>query len=295
MEEGCGQSFSPRQRQVIHRLLACGTGELGYHIYQCEQCNHVHSVAHSCRDRHCPRCQSAQAGRWLERQQESLLPVPYFHVVFTLPHQLNSVIRQNPKLCLGLLFSAACSTVMDFGKNNLGAQLGVTAVLHTWGQTLSQHYHVHLIVTGGGLSVSGDEWIGVENPRWLFSTRAMSKVYQARYLEGLKELFDSKQLEFHGKIAHWSESEVFFRQIRTWSRRKWNVYAKAPFAGAGQVLKYLSLYTHRIAITSGRIKKLDKKAKKVSFTYRNYRKQGSPWQNMILSVVEFTRRFASHI
>ncbi len=287
--------LSPRQHRVMRRLLACGTGELGHHVYRCGDCGKIHAVAHSCRDRHCPRCQSREAHRWLERQRESLLPVPYFHVVFTLPHSLNGLIGQNPKACLDLLFSAAGSTMLTFAENNLGAVPGITAVLHTWGQTLCRHYHIHMIVTGGGLSLSGDEWTASENPAWLFSTRALGEVYRARYLEGLEKLFGDDRLEFHGKLEPWREKDHFARQLRTLSRRKWNVYAKAPFGGPGAVLGYLSLYTHRIAISAGRVLGHDREAGTVRFRYRDYRKPGAPQRTMRLEEGEFARRFANHI
>lgn len=293
IEEAAGLSF--RQQAVLRRVLACGTGELGCHLYRCAQCGETHAVAHSCRDRHCPRCQRTQAERWLDRQRDSLLPVPYFHVVFTLPHQLNDLIAQNPKRCLNLLFDAAGSTVMDFGRNNLGVQLGMTAVLHTWGQTLTRHYHLHLIVTGGGMSESGDQWIGASRGKWLFSNRALGEVYRARYLAGLEKLYEDGQLEFHGKLRDWCEKPAFFRQLRTCSRRRWNVYAKAPFAGPSQVLGYLSRYTHRVAISGSRMVRLDLEAKTVTFRYRDYRQSDRRWREMTLSSGEFTRRFAAHI
>jgi len=287
--------LSAREHRVLRRILACGTGELGHHVYRCTDCGRIHAVAHSCRDRHCPRCQSREADRWLEKQREALLPVPYFHVVFTLPHQLNGLVAQNPKACLDLLFSAAGSTMLSFAKNNLGAVPGITAVLHTWGQTLCRHYHIHMIVTGGGLAESGDEWVAPPNPAWLFSTRALGEVYRARYLEGLEKLFAGDQLEFHGKLEPWSDEDHFARQLRTLSRRKWNVYAKAPFGGPGPVLGYLSLYTHRVAIAAGRVLAHDQESGTVSFRYRDYRKPGAPQGTMRLEEGEFARRFCNHI
>jgi len=287
-----------RQRDVLGRILACGSGNLGAHWRECQDCGHAHLVAHSCRDRHCPRCQLHQSVEWLERQTEALLPVPYFHLVFTLPHQLHALIRQNPKPCLKLLFDAASSTLLDFGRNNLGAQLGMTAVLHSWGQNMAEHYHLHVIVPGGGLSLSEDEWIEAEpgkaNSRWLFSTRALSRVYQARYLEGLRACYDNDELEFHGVIKHWAQESTFAAQLRTVSRRKWNVYAKAPFGGPKPVLKYLSLYTHRVAISERRIVEVDRQAETVRFNYKDYADKGR-WKPMVLSAVEFVRRFAQHI
>jgi len=279
---------------VIGRIIACGSGRLGASLHLCRDCGHSHVVAHSCRDRHCPRCQRREAEAWLARQKEVLLPVPYFHVVFTIPHELNPIIRQNRRACLNLFFKAVCSTLIDFGHNNLGAQIGLTAVLHTWGQTLCEHYHLHVIVTGGGLSVVGDEWIDSESGKWLFSTRALAKVYQAKYLAGLQKLYRENQLEFHGTISDWSEPKRFQAKLRRASRHKWHVYAKAPFAGPEQVLEYLALYTHRVAISQGRIKEVDPAAGTVRFRYKDYA-DNAKWKSMTLSIEEFTRRFAQHI
>lgn len=291
-------SFSARQDYVLRRIVACGSGRLGTHYRICEDCGHWEAVPKSCRDRHCPRCQKRQSQLWLETQQQALLPVPYYHLVFTLPHELNALIRQNPKVCLDLLFDAACSTVMDFGRNNLGASLGITALLHTWGQTLCEHYHLHMIITGGGLSHSEDEWIeaseGKRSERWLFSVRALSKVYQARYLEGLHRLQEAGELKFFGQISEMVETASFARHRRKWARRRWNVYAKAPFAGPEVVLQYLARYTHRIAISPGRVLNVDVDRNRVSFAYKNYNADGR-WQAMELDTAEFTRRFAQHI
>jgi hypothetical protein len=232
-----------------------------------------------------------------------LLPTPYFHVVFTLPHQLNILIRQNKAACLGLLFKAASSTLLDFGRDKLGATLGLTAVLHTWGQSMCEHNHLHVLVTGGGLALSGDEWVpsaggagavGKGRRPFLFATRALAKVFQARYLEGLEGLHAGGQLEFHGQLAHWREGGVFGNQLRTLSRRRWRVYAKAPFAGPSQVLTYLSLYTHRVAISEGRVQKVDEGGGTVTFRYKDYA-SGGRQKSMTLGCVEFTRRFCQHI
>lgn len=288
-------SLSPRQSEVLGRIIACGTGRLGAHYYHCMDCGHQHMIAHSCRDRHCPRCQKHKSDQWLARQKSTLLPVPYFHVVFTLPHGLNPVIRQNKRACLNLLFKAASKTVLTFAKNNHQCRPGITAVLHTWGQTLCEHYHVHLIVTGGGLSLCDDQWIETENKgKWLYSTRALAKVYQAIYLNGLEKLHKKGQLNFFGGIEHWASDSTFKRQLRGFAKRKWNVYAKQPFGGPEQVLSYLSLYTHRVAISNNRIKSIDPDKNKVRFSYKNYRKDGR-WETISLSCDEFTRRFCSHI
>lgn len=291
-------TFSKRQDQVMHRILACGTGRLGSHYLQCGDCGHWEAFPKSCRDRHCPRCQRRQSLLWLEQQQRALLPVAYYHVVFTLPHELNPVIRQNPKLCLDLLFDAACSTVMDFGRDNLGARLGITAVLHSWGQSMCEHYHLHLIVPGGGLSESQDEWIPVSKSkkgrRWLFAVRALSKVYRARYRDGLGKLYEAGKLEFCGDVAHLAEPHVWRKQLRKCTRRKWVVYSKPPFAGPEKLLAYLARYTHRVAISPKRVLRVDPERGRVLFSYKNYT-AGGKWNKMELDAAEFTRRFAQHI
>lgn len=292
--------LNARQREVIRRIIACAKGELGAHLYQCQQCGETHSVPHSCRDRHCPYCQYRQSRKWLEAQEKCLLPVPYFHVVFTLPHLLNGLIRQNPKTALGLLFSSASSTLLGFFENNAGARPGLTAVLHSWGQTLCEHYHLHVLVTGGGLSLSDDEWIelspGKQAERWLFATAALAPVFRARYLAGLEQAFGKGKLDFHQQISHWGEEATFARQLRCLAKRKWNVYCKAPFAGPRQVLNYLSLYTHRVAISPKRIEEIDPEKGTVRFCYKDYRKAAKAGNSkMTLETSEFTRRFAQHI
>lgn len=291
-------SFSNRQDQVLRRILACGTGRLGSHYLRCDDCGHWEAFPKSCRDRHCPRCQKRQSHLWLLSQERALLPVAYYHVVFTLPHALNPVIRQNPKLCLDLLFDAACSTVMDFGRNNLGARLGITAVLHTWGQSLCEHYHLHLIIPGGGLSESEDEWLpvseGKKGERWLFAVRALSKVYLARYLEGLGKLYQAGELVFFGDISQLANVDAWEKQLHKWARQKWVVYSKAPFAGPEKILAYLARYTHRVAISPKRVLRVDTEHGKVVFAYKNYA-AGGKWNSMELDAAEFTRRFAQHI
>ena len=279
--------------KVINALLACRTPRLGAHRYHCADCGRDHLVPHSCRNRHCPGCQAAQSHDWLERQMSCLLPVPYFHVVFTLPHGLNALIAQNRRALHTLLFEAAAATLLEFGQNKFGTRPGITAVLHTWSQTLLDHHHLHCIVTGGGLSADGRQWRGVRGG-YLFPIRALSRVFRAKYRDGLQRLFEEGKLDFHGQLAGLAQVRAFQRLKREVLRSEWVVYAKRPFAGPEQVLRYLSRYTHRVAIGNGRLIKLDVAARTVSFGYKDYA-AGSQRKVMTLGLDEFLRRFCLHV
>jgi hypothetical protein len=230
---------------------------------------------------------------WLERQAEALLPIPYFHLVFTLPHELNPLIQQNQAVLYHLLFSAATATLIEFGQSRLQAQIGVTAVLHTWSQTLLDHYHLHCIVTGGGLGMGAKNWRAV-SPRWLFPVRALSIVYRAKFRAGLQTLFERGELQFHGQLDSLALPAKFGRLVRKACRLKWVVYAKRPFAGPEAVLAYLSRYTHRVGITNKRILALDEESRTVSFAYKDYAEE-SRRKVMTLAAGEFVRRFCLHI
>ena len=279
--------------KVLGALLACRTPLLGAHRYHCTDCGKNHLVPHSCRNRHCPSCQAALSRDWLERQMQCLLPVTYFHVVFTLPHSLNALIAQNHRALHDLLFDCASATLLEFGQNKFKTRLGVTAVLHTLGQTLVDHHHLHCIVTGGGFSADGSQWRGVRSG-YLFPKKALSKVFRAKYRDGLQRLLDEGRLEFHGQLAGLAEVRAFQRLKREALHKKWVVYAKRPFAGPEQVLRYLSRYTHRIAIGNGRLLKLDTAARTVTFGYKDYN-AGSQRKVMTLGLDEFLRRFSLHI
>lgn len=279
--------------KVINALLACRTPLLGAHRYHCADCGKDHLVPHSCRNRHCPGCQAAQSHDWLERQMNCLLPVPYFHVVFTLPHGLNALIAQNRRALHTLLFECASATLLEFGQNRFKTRLGVTAVLHTWSQTLLDHHHLHCIVTGGGLSAEGSQWRGVRGG-YLFPIGALSQVFRAKYRDGLQRLYAEGKLEFHGQLAGLAEIRAFQRLKREVLRKEWVVYAKRPFAGPEQVLRYLSRYTHRVAIGNGRLLGLDMATRTVSFGYKDYN-AGSQRKVMTLGLDEFLRRFCLHI
>jgi hypothetical protein len=281
------------QARILRALCACRTPALGGHRYICEQCGAEHFVPHACRNRHCPACQGDAAHQWLARQEACLLPVPYFHLVFTLPHDLNPLIQQNLAPLLNLLFAAVSATLLQFGHQRLGATLGLTVVLHTWGQKLIDHYHLHVLVTGGGLAPEGTRWVPTTR-FYLFPVRALSRVFRAKFGEGLQRLFAAGQLQFHGQLAPLALEARFQALIRQATRHPWNVYAKRPFAGPAQVLTYLSRYTHRVALSQRRLQHLDPEHHTVTFTYKDYADHDRV-KPLTLSMAEFLRRFRLHL
>jgi len=283
--------LSPHQWKTVRALALCRTGALGGQLFQCTGCQRAHFVAHSCRNRHCPQCQGARAADWLEQQEAVLLPIPYFHLVFTLPHGLNAVIRQNRQALFKLLFDAASQTLLEFGAGRLKAQIGITAVLHTWSQTLLDHYHLHCIVTGGGVARDGTRWIASPT-HYLFPVRALSRMFRGKYLAGLKELYAAGELEFHGKLEPVAKPEKFASLLKEAAQPEWVVYAKRPFAGPKQVLAYLSRYTHRVAISNRRLISAD--GQSVTFAYKDYADGAEP-KRMTLGTEEFVRRFCLHV
>lgn len=279
--------------KILRALLACRTLALGGHRYGCQQCGQSHFVPHSCRNRHCPLCQGQAAHRWLEHQERALLPVPYFHLVFTLPHVLNPLIQQNQRALYSLLFAAASQTLLQFGQNRFGIQLGITAVLHTWSQTLLDHYHLHCIVTGGGLTSDGSRWVSTSG-QYLFAVRALSAVFRGKFCAGLQQLQSEQQLQFHGQLSLLAQPRNFAQLLRQATRKKWVIYAKRPFAGPKQVLAYLSRYTHRVAISSRRLLALNEQNQTVTFAWRDYADEAKG-KMMTLGVKEFVRRFCLHL
>lgn len=279
--------------KVLRAILRCRSGDLGGHVYACNSCGKEHFQPHSCRNRHCPTCQGINAQKWLQTQKAALLPIPYFHIVMTLPHEFNPLIQQNQAALYNLLFDTAIQTLLEFGRNNLGAQIGVTAVLHTWSQTLLDHYHLHCIVGGGGLSLDGKRWIGLRSKR-LFAVKALSIVFRGKFCSGLQQLYAEGKLAFHGNLQPLSQRAGFQALMERVVGKKWAVYAKRPFGGPSQVLAYLSRYTHRVAISNGRILGLDPAKQTVSFRYKDYGDQARQ-KVMTLSIEEFVRRFVLHI
>jgi DNA-directed RNA polymerase subunit RPC12/RpoP len=279
--------------KVLRAIAACHTPALGGHQYQCAHCGREHFMPHSCGNRHCPSCQRLKGAQWLEEQTRHLLPIPYFHVVFTLPHELNPLIQHNQARLYSLLFASATATLLEFGRNNLKATLGVTAVLHTWSQNLLDHYHLHCVVTGGGLALDGERWVSLDS-RWLFSVRALSVVFRAKFRDGLQQLFDEGKMQFPKADPGLSAPVVFAGWLRRLCRHKWVVYTKRPFAGPQAVLAYLCRYTHRVAITNRRLESLDHQTGTITFRYKDYA-HDSRIRSMTLQQPEFLRRFCLHI
>lgn len=278
-------------RHVLQRLKQCRTAALGYHIYQCSNadCGHIKYQYHSCRDRHCPNCGAIKKQEWIEARSQELLPVKYYHVVFTLPHELNRLVMGNRKFLYKLLFDASAQTLLCFAKdkNYLGAQPGIISVLHTWGQQLSFHPHIHCIVSGGGITDDHCWKDAVKNIyRFLFPIKALSIVFRAKFLQGLQWLISSGEL----KLVDINTAQL----IHFLYTKDWVVYAKAPFAGPQAVIEYLGRYTHKVAISNHRITGIDQQKQTVSFTYKDYADNGKQKQ-MILDAQEFIRRFQQHI
>jgi len=280
--------LAPVQSRALRAIEACRTEALGGHVERCAACGRLRYSYHSCRNRHCPKCQTLAKERWLAARRAELLPAPYFHVVFTLPHTLNALAQGNPRVIYSLLFKAAADTLLEFGENPrwLGGELGVTMVLHTWGQTLTQHLHVHALVTAGALAPDG-HWI---HPRggFLFPVKALSKVYRGKFLAGLKRAFDSGALALAGTTAALANA----RGRAALYACPWVVYAKRPFAGPEQVLQYLGRYTHRIALTNSRLVSLSDT--EVRFRYKDYA-SGNRRKTMSLEAQEFIRRYLLHV
>lgn len=280
------------QRRALQAIQSCRSSALGGHLEQCDTCGIERYRYHSCRNRHCPKCQTRAKERWLADRQAELLPVPYYHVVFTLPHLLNPLVQGNPRVMLGLLFDAAARTLIEFGQNPrwLGGQIGLTMVLHTWGQRLDQHVHLHCLVSGGALAADG-HWI---EPRrgFLFPVKALSMVFRAKFLAGLQHAFDRSSVRFAGGTAVLAEALERRRLLGTLRSQPWVVYAKRPFAGPGQVLQYLGRYTHRVALTNNRLVSLE--GNEVAFRYKDYA-QGNRQRVMRLPAHEFIRRFLLHV
>jgi Putative transposase/Transposase zinc-binding domain len=282
---------SASQQKVIDALLACRTAQLGGHAERCPQCGFERYAYSSCRNRHCPKCQTWATAQWVEAQRAELLPTPYFHTVFTVPHELNALILGNKRLLLTLLFRTASQTLLQFGQQNLGGQLGATLVLHTWDQTLNAHFHLHCLVPAGALAEDGTHWVPT-HPRFLFPVRALSTVFRAKFLAAFQQAYTKEALRFAQEAAWCGSPTGFTHLLDQLYGQPWVVYAKSPCAGPTQVLEYLGRYIHRIAIANHRL--LEVRNGRVRFTYRN-RRQGNRVHTMTLEAHEFIRRFLLHI
>jgi hypothetical protein len=284
---------SHEQAWVLRALAHCRTAALGGHVEQCVSCGTERVCYDSCRNRHCPKCQGSARAKWLAAEQALLLPIPYFHVVFTLPHQLNPLIRVNQRLLYDLLFQTAAQTLQEFARDphHLGAELGITAVLHTWGQTLTEHIHVHCVVTGGGLRPDGAQWRACRQ-RFLFAVKALGTVFRGKYLAGVERLRTQQRLTFAGDSATLAEAETWESFRQQLYAKPWIVYAKPPWGSPEQVLKYLSRYTHRVAIANSRLVFVGDGV--VRFRYTDYA-AGELAKVMELRAEEFLRRFLLHV
>jgi rubredoxin len=292
-EERYGHTMSSAQRQAVRDIVRCRTAALGGHVEACNECGHRQVAYNSCRNRNCPKCQASARAAWLDRQAADLLPVEYFHVVFTLPDAIGPVALQNPRLVYGTLFRAATNSLLELAADpkHLGAAIGALAVLHTWGQTLTLHPHVHCVVPGGGLSPDGQRWISCR-PGFLLPVRPLSRLFRGKFLAELSELFRRGRLTLAGNQHELADAERFARWIDALRTTDWVVYAKPPFGGPEQVLKYLARYTHRVAISNRRLVGMDDNT--VSFRWKDYA-DGSTGKIMRLGGVEFVRRFLQHV
>src|SRR5215472_6934127 len=278
---------------VMRRLVACRTAALGGHVDACDRCGYTRLSYNSCRDRHCPKCQGVKRAAWLEARLERLLPVEHFHVVFTLPVALHPLVLHHPRQLYDLLFQAASQTLLTLAADpkRLGAQLGITAILHTWGQNLLFHPHLHCVVTGGGLSADGSRWIATR-PGYLLPVKVLARLFRGKFLAGVKEAYDAGQLSLAGSVADLAEPEAFRRWLDALYRQDWVVYAKPPFGGARQVFRYLGRYSHRVAIANSRLLGLEDG--QVLFRWKDYA-DDHRIKVMRLTADEFIRRFLLHV
>ena len=291
--EAYGQSMPLRHLRAMRAIELCRTAELGGHVDRCDHCGKLKVSYNSCRNRHCPKCQSLDKERWLEARKRDLLPTRYFHVVFTLPDSLRPLALRNQEIVYNLLFKAASETLKTLTQDpkHLGAEVGFIAVLHTWSQTLMDHPHLHCIVTGGGLSPDGTHWIPCKEDFFL-PVRAISRLFRGKFLAYLKEAKLKGRLKFPGKIAHMQQDGSFKELLSDLYRQNWVVYCKPPFSNAETVMDYLGRYTHRVAISNDRVVNME--ADRVTFRYRD-RSDNDRVKCMTLDAEEFIRRFLMHI
>lgn len=287
--------LSLTQLKVMSAIEHCRTASMDGHVGACEDCGTWRIAYNSCRNRHCPKCQGAAARTWLAEREADLLPVGYFHVVFTLPAEIATIAFFNKALIYDLLFKAASQTMLTIAADpkHLGARIGITTVLHTWGSAMTHHPHVHMIVPGGGIALDGSRWIS-SRPAFLLPVRVLGKLFRRLFLTRLLQLHYAGKLAFFGSATHLIDRRAFVRHLSPVRKKRWVVYAKPPFAGPEAVLAYLSRYTHRVAISNSRLIAFDETG--VTFRYKDYRRDGKDRQQiMTLATEEFIRRFLLHI
>ena len=283
------------QLKVMSAIERCRTAALGGHVARCEDCAHAVIAYNSCRNRHCPKCQGAAAREWLAERQAELLPVPYFHVVFTLPAAIADIAYQNKDVIYDLLFKASSETMLRIAADpkHLGARIGILSILHTWGSALTHHPHVHMIVPGGGFSLDGKSWVSCR-PLFLLSVDVLSALFRGLFLDKLRAAYQKGALQFFGKHARLIDPRAFAAYVAPLWNTKWVVYCKRPFGGPKEVLRYLARYTHRVAISNRRLIACDQKG--VTFKWKDYRLEGPErYQVMTLATHEFIRRFLIHV
>lgn len=297
----CGPAFrtehtatlSRGQRRVMSAIEQCRTAALGGHVEQCDACGHQRIAYNSCRNRHCPKCQSLARDQWLQDRQAELLPVEYFHVVFTVPQEVAAIAYQNKDVVYNILFQATAQTLRTIGADpkHLGAEIGFIAILHTWGQNLLHHPHLHCVVPGGGFSVDGQRWVS-SRPGFFVPVRVLSRLFRRLFLELLLQAFDGGGLRFFNSLEALQDRLAFAKYLAPTTQTEWVVYAKAPFGGPKQVLEYLGRYTHRVAISNNRLRDFSDGA--VTFAWKDYR-HASKNKTMRLDADEFIRRFLLHV
>ncbi len=286
--------LTPAQRKAMWAITHCRTAALGGHRKRCPRCGYKQYTYHSCRNRHCPKCQTTATAAWVAARQEELLPVPYFHNVFTLPHELNALILYSPRnqrAMLRLLFDAVAGTLLEFGRNELGGKVGFSLVLHTWDQQLRAHFHLHGLIASGALAQDGTQWIA-GGRKFLFPVRGLSKMFRAKYLDGLACLLEQNQLDIPPQLQELTQPDSRRRWLRRLRKKPWVVYSQAPFAGPRKLLDYLGRYTHRVAISNHRLVACDNGA--VRYRYRD-RRDGDRLKTDVLPAEEFIRRFLHHV
>ena len=286
--------LTAQQYKVMKRIEICRTAALGGHVEACDHCGHTQNAYNSCRDRHCPKCQTMVKEKWLNNRKAEVLPCPYFHHVFTLPHELNPLIMVNKRIMLALLFTAVKETLQVFARDRkwrIEGQLGFISVLHTWNQKLMDHYHLHCIIPAGALSFDRKRWISART-KYLFKVQSLAKEFQRRYLNKLEKLYRKNQLSFNGRAAGYQDEKQFLKLLSALWDKQWITYAKQPFGGPEQVLEYLGRYTHRVAITNNRIIAIDDAT--IRFRYRD-RSDDNTEKQLTISAQEFIRRFLLHV
>jgi hypothetical protein len=288
-----GASMSTRQRRVMTAVEVCRTAALGGHLERCDDCGHERNAFNSCRDRHCPKCQSLARARWIDNRKAELLEVPYFHVVFTVPAEIAAIVLQNKKAVYDILFRVTAETLTTIAADptHLGARIGFFAVLHSWGQNLMFHPHLHCVVPGGGPSPNGTRWVS-RRAKFFLPVRVLSRLFRRLFLESLGKAFDAGKLQFFGKLESLQDRAAFTRYLAPLQTLQWVVYAKAPFAGPEQVLDYVGRYTHRVAISNHRLLEIDND--QIRFLWKDYRHDDQV-STMTLTSEEFIRRFLLHV